>query len=63
MENSFSLMVTSYLLALANFLYGYREAIKISNEEGLVNGWGLIFSLPLGFYFSYLATFFHEITL
>lgn len=53
-------MVSTYFLSLANFLYGYKEAIRISNEHEHVNGWGLILSLPFALTFAYFANFFYH---
>ncbi|UOK57367.1 hypothetical protein MGI18_23075 [Bacillus sp. OVS6] len=60
MNLSFSLMMITFLLSIIHFLYGYFEAIRISNEEELVNGWSMIFSFPLGFVFAYFASVFHQ---
>ncbi|PLR65967.1 MULTISPECIES: hypothetical protein [Bacillaceae] len=60
MNLSYLLMLVTLLLSLIHFIYGYIEAIRISNEDGPVNGWSVIFSFPLGFVFAYFATMFHQ---
>ncbi|MBD1381581.1 hypothetical protein [Metabacillus arenae] len=53
------LMGLCYVLSLVHFLYGYKEAIRITNEEGLVSGWSMVFSFPLAIIFAYFANYFH----
>ncbi|MTH54811.1 hypothetical protein GKZ89_15515 [Bacillus mangrovi] len=56
----FCFMLGCMLLSVFHFMYSYKEALKISNEEGPVFGWGLIFHLPLAFMFAILANLFHQ---
>ncbi|MDR0140125.1 hypothetical protein RFW18_20390 [Metabacillus idriensis] len=60
MNLSYSFMLMTFLLSIIHFLYGYFEAIRISNEEDLVSGWSVIFSFPLAFVFAYFAAVFHQ---
>lgn len=60
MSLAYAIMLLTFFLALFHFLYGYKEAIRISNEDGLVNGWSIIVCLPLGFVFSHLASIFYQ---
>ncbi|MBO1515522.1 hypothetical protein [Metabacillus bambusae] len=62
MNISFAVMLLTLFLSLFHFSYGYKEAIRISNEEGPVQGLTVIFSLPLGFTFAYLSSiFYHQV--
>ncbi|MFY4775323.1 hypothetical protein [Metabacillus sp. RGM 3146] len=54
------MMLGSYILSLFHFLYSYKEAIRISQEEGKVNGWPLVFCLPLAVIFAYFAGVYYE---
>lgn len=59
MSISFAIILLTLFLSLFNFAYGYKEAIRISNEEGPVQGLSLIVSFPLGFVFAYLCSIFY----
>lgn len=59
MNISYSLMLLTFFLSLFHFLYGYKEALRISNEKGKVQGWPVIISIPLGFTFAYFANIFY----
>ncbi|MDQ0232107.1 hypothetical protein [Metabacillus malikii] len=56
MNMTFALMLLTLFLSIFHFLYGYKEALRISNEDGRVNGVSVIFSIPLGFVFAILCT-------
>ncbi|KKI92526.1 hypothetical protein WQ54_09215 [Bacillus sp. SA1-12] len=60
MNISFALMLLTLFLSLFHFSYGYKEAIRISNEEGPVQGLAVIVSMPLGFTFAYLSSIFYQ---
>ncbi|MBS2970200.1 hypothetical protein J9317_15745 [Metabacillus sp. KIGAM252] len=60
MSPTFFFMLGSMLLSIIHFLISYREAIRVSNEEGPVFGWGLVFNVPLAFLFAILANLFHH---
>jgi hypothetical protein len=60
MNVSYVIMLLTLFLSLFHFSYGYKEAVRISNEEGLVQGFSVIFSIPLGFIFAYLASIFYQ---
>ncbi|WP_338777925.1 hypothetical protein [Metabacillus sp. FJAT-52054] len=60
MNPTFSFMLGCMLLSIIHFLISYREAIRVSNEEGLVFGWGLVFNVPLAFMFAILANLFYQ---
>ncbi|WP_273122856.1 hypothetical protein ACNRWW_16750 [Metabacillus sp. HB246100] len=57
----YSIMLLTLFLSIINFLYGYKEALRVSNAEGPVQGIPLIISLPLGFIFAYLSTVFYQL--
>ncbi|PGT80310.1 MULTISPECIES: hypothetical protein [Bacillaceae] len=59
MTISYGIILLTLFLSLFHFSYGYKEAIRISNEEGPVQGLSLIFSIPLGFTFAYLCSIFY----
>jgi ABC-type spermidine/putrescine transport system permease subunit I len=54
----FATMIFSFIMSVFLFLIGYWEAIKISNEEGLVRGGTMIFCLIMGFVFAVFASTF-----
>lgn len=56
----YAIMLLTLFLSLFHFSYGYKEAIRISNEEGSVQGLALITSVPLGFTFAYLSSIFYQ---
>ncbi|MGM7722844.1 hypothetical protein [uncultured Metabacillus sp.] len=60
MNISFALMLLTFFLSLFHFSYGYKEAIRISNEEGPVQGLAVIVCMPLGFTFAYLSSIFYQ---
>lgn len=60
MNITFILMLLTLFLSLVHFSYGYKEAIRISNEEGPVHGLSLILSVPLGFAFAILSSTFSQ---
>lgn len=53
------LTIVTYVLSIAHFAYAYFEALRISEETGKVNGWPLIFSVPLGFVFAFFSDYFY----
>jgi len=53
-------MILTYILSIIHFAYAYKEALRISDETGRVNGWSLIFSLPLGFIFAFFSDYFYH---
>jgi hypothetical protein len=53
-------LIIAYFLSIFHFAYGYKEAIRISEENGKVNGWSVIFSFPLGFIFAFFTNFFYH---
>ncbi|MCM3160950.1 hypothetical protein KDJ21_010885 [Metabacillus litoralis] len=59
MTISYGIILLTLFLSLFHFSYGYKEAIRISNEEGPVQGLSLIVSIPLGFTFAYLCSIFY----
>ncbi|QGQ47650.1 hypothetical protein [Metabacillus sediminilitoris] len=61
MTVTFAIMLLTLFLSLFHFSYGYKEAIRISNEEGPVDGFPIILSLPLGFTFAYLSSIFYQL--
>jgi hypothetical protein len=61
MTVSFVIMLLTLFLSLFHFSYGYKEAIRISNEEGPVDGLSIIVSLPLGFTFAHLSSIFYQL--
>ncbi|TXC91371.1 hypothetical protein FS935_10810 [Metabacillus litoralis] len=60
MSISYAIMLLSLSLSIFHFSYGYKEAIRISNEEGPVQGLPLILSIPLGFTFAHLSSIFYQ---
>ncbi|AZB44119.1 hypothetical protein CEF21_18470 [Bacillus sp. FJAT-42376] len=60
MMAAYYFMLGSMLLSVFHFLYSYKEAIRVSNEEGPVFGWGLVFNVPLAFLFAILANLFYQ---
>ncbi|WP_226671509.1 hypothetical protein [Metabacillus litoralis] len=60
MNISYAIMLLTLILSIFHFSYGYKEAIRISNEEGPVHGMSLILSIPLGFTFAHLSTIFYQ---
>ncbi|MBM7605608.1 hypothetical protein JOC75_003631 [Metabacillus crassostreae] len=60
MSISYAIMLLSLSLSIFHFSYGYKEAIRISNEEGPVQGLSLILSIPLGFTFAHLSSIFYQ---
>ncbi|WP_243290508.1 hypothetical protein [Bacillus sp. FJAT-47783] len=56
-----SLLILTYILSILHFAYGYREALRISEEDEKVNGWPLIFSVPLGFVFAFFSDYFYRL--
>ncbi len=40
--NPYYMMLLCYVLSIIHFLIGYREALKISGADGLVNGTAMI---------------------
>ncbi|MGG3891779.1 hypothetical protein [Metabacillus fastidiosus] len=54
------LMLLTLSLSLFHFLYGYKEALRISEEKGLIKGWSVIISFPLAFIFAHFANLFHS---
>ncbi|OIK12836.1 hypothetical protein [Bacillus sp. MUM 13] len=53
-------LVISYLMALYLFYVAYFEAIKISNQEGKVNGTLLIMSAAMAMVFTEFSMVFHS---
>ncbi|WP_419882042.1 hypothetical protein ACN6MY_21940 [Peribacillus sp. B-H-3] len=53
-------LVISYLMALYLFNVAYFEAIKISNQEGKVNGALLIMSATMAIVFTEFSMVFHN---
>lgn len=60
MSIPYAIMLLSLSLSIFHFSYGYKEAIRISNEEGPVHGLSLILSIPLGFTFAHLSSIFYQ---
>lgn len=60
MTVTFAVMLLTLFLSLFHFSYGYKEAIRISNEEGPVQGLTVIYCFPLGFIFAYLSSIFYQ---
>jgi hypothetical protein len=60
MNVSYAVMLLTLFLSIFHFSYGYKEAIRISNEEGPVQGLFVIVSIPLGFTFAYLSSIFYQ---
>lgn len=60
MSISYAIMLLTLSLSIFHFSYGYKEAIRISNEEGPVQGLSLILSIPLGFTFAHLSSIFYQ---
>ncbi|MGD6819052.1 hypothetical protein [Metabacillus sp. 84] len=60
MSLTFYFMLGSFILSIFHFLYSYKEAIRLGNEEGPVFGWALVFNVPLAFLFAILANLFHQ---
>ena len=56
------LMLVCYVLSIIHFLIGYREALKISEADGLVNGTVMISCIPLAVVFAFFSHFFWEMT-
>ncbi|WP_243387640.1 hypothetical protein [Bacillus kexueae] len=56
------LTILTYALSVVHFAYGYKEALRISDEVGRVNGWSFIFSVPLGFIFAFFSDYFYTLS-
>ncbi|KAA0837396.1 MULTISPECIES: hypothetical protein [Bacillus] len=61
--NPYYMMFLCYVLSIIHFLIGYREALKISGADGLVNGTAMISCIPLGAVFAFFAHFFWKMTI
>ncbi|NPC93860.1 hypothetical protein HOO54_16960 [Bacillus sp. WMMC1349] len=61
--NPYYMMLLCYLLSIFHFLIGYREALKISEADGMVNGTTMISSIPLGVIFAFFSHYFWKMTI
>lgn len=59
MSVSFIGLTLSYIMALYLFSITFIEAIKISNEQGKVHGFTLIFSFTSAIVFTTMANYFY----
>ncbi|ATH92907.1 hypothetical protein ACH95_21300 [Bacillus glycinifermentans] len=61
--NPYYMMLFCYVLSIIHFLIGYREALKISGADGLVDGTVMISCIPLGVVFAFFSHFFWKMTI